>query len=238
MAKGRLIMALDFSGIAEDEFHDWFDTEHMPERERVPGFLSCRRWIGVQNPKEAVHLFDLDSLAVLEAPAYRAISGDNVSIWSKRIRAKCRRLLRFEGEQILPGDALAPEGAGGLLVIGMTPAAAVETEFNAWYDTEHVPALARVPGVLCARRFRGISSGPKYVALYHLSAPEGDRRRRMEAGQRIDADAGAHPAADHRPRALRLSPLRTQDLSDSRSTQPSPRIAGRDPHSTSSCRTG
>jgi hypothetical protein len=172
MAKGQLIVALDFSGIAEDEFHDWFDTEHMPERERVPGFLSCRRWIGVQNPKEAVNLFDFDSLAVLESPAYRAISGDNVSIWSKRIRAKCRRLLRFEGEQILPGDALAPEGTGGLLLVGMTPAAAVETEFNAWYDTEHVPALARVPGVLCARRFRGTGGGPKYAALYHLSAPE------------------------------------------------------------------
>jgi hypothetical protein len=43
MAKGQLIVALDFSGIAEDEFHDSFDTEHMPDR--VPGFLSCRRWI-------------------------------------------------------------------------------------------------------------------------------------------------------------------------------------------------
>ena len=48
MAKGQLIVALDFSSIAEDEFHDWFDTEHMPERERVPGFcpagagLACR----------------------------------------------------------------------------------------------------------------------------------------------------------------------------------------------------
>ena len=173
MAKGQLIVALDSSGIAEDEFHDWFDTEHLPERERVPGFLSCRRWISVQNPKEAVHLFDLDNLAVLESPAYRAISGDNVSIWSKRIRAKgCRILLRFEGEQILPGDALAPDEAQGLLVVGMTPPAAAETEFNAWYDTEHVPALARVPGVLCARRFKGAGSGPKYIAHYHLSAPE------------------------------------------------------------------
>jgi hypothetical protein len=49
---------------------------------------------------------------------------------------------------------------------------AAETEFNAWYDTEHVPALARVPGVLCARRFKGVGNGPRYVALYHLSAPE------------------------------------------------------------------
>jgi hypothetical protein len=55
----------------------------------------------------------------------------------------------------------------------MSPAAEVETAFNAWYDTEHVPALARVPGVLSARRFRtGSSGGPKYVALYHLASPE------------------------------------------------------------------
>jgi hypothetical protein len=35
------------------------------------------------------------------------------------------------------------------------------TEFNVWYDTEHIPALARVPGVLCARRFKSAGSGPK-----------------------------------------------------------------------------
>jgi hypothetical protein len=63
-------------------------TEHLPERERVPGFLSCRSLISVQNPKEAVHLFDLDNLAeFLESPAYRAVSGDKVSIWTKRIGA-------------------------------------------------------------------------------------------------------------------------------------------------------
>jgi hypothetical protein len=55
----------------------------------------------------------------------------------------------------------------------MTPAAEAETAFNAWYDTEHVPALARVPGVLSARRIRAVNtSGPKYVALYHLASPE------------------------------------------------------------------
>jgi hypothetical protein len=37
--------------------------------------------------------------------------------------------------------------------------------------TEHALALARVPGVLSARRFLGSGTGPKYVALYHLSAP-------------------------------------------------------------------
>ena len=47
MAKGILIAAMNFASIAEDEFHDWYDTEHLPERQRVPGFLACERWIGV-----------------------------------------------------------------------------------------------------------------------------------------------------------------------------------------------
>jgi hypothetical protein len=173
MAKGQLIAAMDFSKVAEDEFNDWYDLEHIPERQRVPGFLKCQRWIGHEDPKHSVATYDLDSLVVLRSEAYRAIGGENLSPWSKRMTARCQRLLRFEGDQILPGEQAAPDNAGGLLLVAMTPAAAVETEFNAWYDTEHIPALARVPGVLCARRFRaGDSGGPKYVALYHLTSPE------------------------------------------------------------------
>ena len=172
MPKGQLIAAMDFSNVAEDEFIDWYDLEHIPERQRVPGFLRCQRWIGAENPRQSVATYDLDSLAVLRSDAYRAIGGENLSPWSKRITARCERLLRFEGEQILPGEQIAPEGAGGLLLVAMTPAPQHETEFNAWYDTEHIPALARVPGVVCARRFRAADGSPKYVALYHLSSPE------------------------------------------------------------------
>ena len=61
----------------------------------------------------------------------------------------------------------------GFLLVLMQPPENIEEEFNAWYDTEHVPALSRVSGVLGARRFRaGHSSGPRYVALYHLASPE------------------------------------------------------------------
>ncbi len=183
MAQGLLIAAFDFSNVAADEFNDWYDTEHIPERERVPGFLSCERWLGADDTRQSVATYDLAALDVLQSPAYRAIGGENLSPWSKRVTAKCHRLLRFEGEQILPGGATAPGGAGGLLLVAMTPAPAVETAFNAWYDTEHVPALARVPGVLSARRFRAAAGGPKYVALYHLASPEIVAGRGLEAGQ-------------------------------------------------------
>jgi len=172
MAKGVLIAAMDFSKVAEDEFNDWYDTEHIPERQRVPGFLVCQRWMGVENTKQSVATYDLESLAVLKSPAYQAIGGANLSPWSKRVTARTQRILRFEGDQILPGDQTAPQNAGGLLLVGMTPALGVETAFNAWYDNEHVPALARVRGVLSARRYRTADSSPKYVALYHLASPD------------------------------------------------------------------
>jgi hypothetical protein len=172
MAKGILIAVADFTGAAEDEFHDWYDLEHIPERERVPGFLVCERWIGTHNPKISVATYELDNIDVLKSPAYRAIGMDNLSVWSKRMMTRIKLLMRYEGEQILPGDQLAPRQAPALLVNAMSVAPEHEHEFNEWYNTEHVPALGSVPGVLCARRYRGVGGTQRYVAVYHLTAPE------------------------------------------------------------------
>ena len=83
---GLLVAGFDFSPAAEDEFNDWYDTEHIPERQRVPGFHSCQRWIGAENAKQSVATYDLEGLAVLQGSAYRAIGGENLSPWSKRSR--------------------------------------------------------------------------------------------------------------------------------------------------------
>jgi hypothetical protein len=172
MAKGVLIAAMNFGKVAEDEFHDWYDLEHVPERERVPGFLLCRRWIATEHSTTSLATYELDSADVMGSPAYRAIAGENLSPWSKRVTSRVDLLMRYEGEQILPGDQLPPPDAGGIVLNAMNIAPELEAEFNEWYDKEHIPALAAVPGVLCARRFRGQSGNRKYVALYHLATPE------------------------------------------------------------------
>lgn len=175
MARGLLLASFDFSTVQADEFHDWYDLEHIPERKRVPGFGLCERWISVDNPKVAVATYDLDSIEILRSAAYKAIAYDNLSVWSKRVTSKANRLLRFEGVQTLPGNAAAPTGAGGLLVNAMNVAPEAEKDFNAWYDEEHIPALAAVPGTLAARRYRSGEAGGgshRYIALYHLANPE------------------------------------------------------------------
>jgi hypothetical protein len=172
MAKGILIAVMDFAAAPEDEFHDWYDLEHVPERLRVPGFLNADRWIGIAEPKVSVATYDLDSVGILHSPPYLAVGGDNASPWTRRTAKFRKSILRYEGEQLFPGDVTAPKDAAALFLIGMNVASEHEPEFNEWYNTEHIPALGAVPGVLCARRYRGTGGTQRYVALYHLAAAE------------------------------------------------------------------
>ena len=177
MAKGILIAAMDFSACPEDEFNDWYDTEHVPERLRVPGFHNAERWISAQDPKVSVATYDLESVGVLHSPGYLAIGRENSSPWTKRTQRFRKSLMRYEGEQLFPGDALAATGAAAILLIAMNVAPEHEAEFNEWYNSEHIPALGGVTGTLSARRYRGTGSTQKYAALYHLASPDVVRSR-------------------------------------------------------------
>ncbi len=172
MAKGILIAAMDFTTCPEDEFHDWYDLEHVPERLRIPGFINAERWIDVGNPKISVATYDLDHVGVLQSPPYAAIAGANSSPWTKRTQRFRKSLMRYEGEQLFPGDKVAAKDAAAILLIAMNVAPEHEAEFNEWYNTEHIPALGGVTGTLSARRYRGTGATQRYAALYHLAAPE------------------------------------------------------------------
>lgn len=172
MANGLLIAAMDFTNVAEDEFHDWYDTEHVPERLAVSGFINAQRWIGIANPKQSLALYDLDTVGVLHSPPYLAVGGENGSPWTKRVTGNVTMLMRMEAEQLRPGDALAPDDAAAVLLISMNVAPEQEAEFNAWYNEEHLDALASVPGVLRARRYRGNGARQRYAAIYHFANPD------------------------------------------------------------------
>jgi hypothetical protein len=60
----------------------------------------------------------------------------------------------------------------GFLLVTMQPPPAFEEEFNAWYDTEHLPERLAVPGFETALRFVCISGHPRYLAMYDLAHPQ------------------------------------------------------------------
>ena len=60
----------------------------------------------------------------------------------------------------------------GFLLVLMQPPPAFEEEFNAWYDTEHVPERAAVPGFQSALRYTCVDGHPRYLAMYDTERPE------------------------------------------------------------------
>jgi hypothetical protein len=47
-----------------------------------------------------------------------------------------------------------------------------DEEFNAWYNTEHVPELLALPGFLDAARYEASKGGPRYLAVYELQSAD------------------------------------------------------------------
>jgi hypothetical protein len=73
-------------------------------------------------------------------------------------------------------DHQKPENAAmpnkGFLLVLMQPPPAFEEEFNAWYDTEHIPERCALPGFETGLRFVCLDGAPKYLAIYDLARPE------------------------------------------------------------------
>ena len=116
--KGLLLVTMEAAAGNEEEFNDWYDTEHFPQRARLPGFESASRWVCLEGWPRYLALYDMASTAAVETDAYNAVSGPNSTPWSKRVLARTLGRLRVVAEQVLPGDAvtLGPVGVTRLLV--------------------------------------------------------------------------------------------------------------------------
>jgi len=181
---GLLLSCFDYSPVAEDEFHDWYDTEHIPERERVHGFLQCQRWIAVDRPKASIATYDLDAFDVLRSPGYLAIGYENNSPWTRRVGWRCVKLLRSEAEQIVPGDALPPKQSEALLVWGFNLDGVSDDALIDWCAGVYLRLARECEGIEAARLFRSKASTHDFVALVHLSNVDavktGEWRRYVE----------------------------------------------------------
>ena len=59
----------------------------------------------------------------------------------------------------------------GLLMVWVDIPSEHESEFNKWYNEEHLPEITSIPGVLNAARYEAVKSGPKHLACYELESP-------------------------------------------------------------------
>ena len=100
---GFLLVIMQPPPAMEEEFNAWYDTEHVPERLAVPGFLSARRFVNLDGHPRYLAMYDLERVEVLDSDAYQAVSGVSFSPWTKRVTSRVR-VWRYSGEQVHPGD--------------------------------------------------------------------------------------------------------------------------------------
>ena len=65
---------------------------------------------------------------------------------------------------------MAKKGRAILLVYTDLVDSKYDEEFNAWHDTQHLPQLLELPGVLDAARYVAVKGGPKYLAAYEIES--------------------------------------------------------------------
>jgi len=83
--QGLLLFMTDIDPALEDEFHRWYEEEHVPERMAIPGFITARRFRALEGGPKYLALYDLDSPDVLQSASYRHIVGAGKSPWTKRM---------------------------------------------------------------------------------------------------------------------------------------------------------
>jgi hypothetical protein len=169
--RGKHLLAV-FAGIPaeiEDDFNKWYNTQHVPERLAIPGFQQAARYTSLKGEPKYLALYELEDAKVLETPEYQKL-GANPNDWDRRILPQLQVQARTIYERMFTCGEAPPEHAPFLWAVRLDIATEVEAEFNEWYNVDHLPKLAAVPGVYCARRYRRLAgNGTKYLALYELA---------------------------------------------------------------------
>jgi hypothetical protein len=91
--KGMLLTSMDIDPADEEEFHRWYDREHLEERVAIDGFLEARRYLAHTGGPKFLFLYSTKTIEVLESPAYRARLSSPTE-WSKKIMARFKNMIR------------------------------------------------------------------------------------------------------------------------------------------------
>lgn len=128
---GLLMATMEPPAGMEEEFQDWYDTEHFPERAGAEGFLTAKRFTCIDGFPRFLALYDLEDTGVLQRPSYRAVAGAKYSAWTQRIMPRMWGAYRADGPQCYPGRALlGAEGHAARLVLWRFAAAPEAAEMT------------------------------------------------------------------------------------------------------------
>jgi hypothetical protein len=176
-----------------EEFHRWYETDHIPARMALPGFLGARRYHALDGDPAYLAVYELDDLDALATEGYQQLKAAPSAL-TDRMLSLVNGFTRFTCEQI--SDVGQPVYGPYLSVVAFAVPDEFTDAFDEWYSGEHVPMLLEAADWLRVRRYRVLNGegGPwTHLALHELASVEvmdSPERARARKGPLRDALAG------------------------------------------------
>lgn len=176
-AGGLITVRLDVAAAHDEEFNDWYSLEHVPQLTALPGFVRTRRYFSEKADIRYLAWYETADETIEAAKDFQHIVA-NPTPWSLRMRklyGEKRERMNFKLMCEVGGT---PDNAPWMYIVHTDIPDHIVDEYNEWYDKEHLPRCAGIPGVLRARRFAstgipgGASDGPRYLTAYELAGPD------------------------------------------------------------------
>jgi hypothetical protein len=174
MSAGLLFSQMEPPAGWEDDFRDWYETEHIPARMAIPGFASAVRYEAIEGEPRYLACYFLDDMGALDTPEYLRLKAEPGER-TERMLASVHGFTRYICDQTSDTGAIDEE-PGALFAVGFAVPEDGRAEFDGWYEDEHIGLLMQVPGWLRVRRYtvRPGSAGPPWthLALHELRSTE------------------------------------------------------------------
>lgn len=141
--KGFLLVFMHPPPAFDEEFNAWYDSEHIPERLAVPGFLTGLRYTNTGGgAPRYMAMYDIENYEILDTPAYHRVAYDQASPWTKRVTARAR-VQRFAGDVNGTGGRLTGRAAriGIIRFRGLAPQRIADVESGLATHCAGLPAV-------------------------------------------------------------------------------------------------
>jgi hypothetical protein len=186
--RGNLIriVRVDVDPQNEVEFNRWYNEEHEPLLRKVPGVIATYKGKNLgEKGQRYFFLYFHKNMEVQKSDTYREASATK---WAKEVRPFLKNFDGRNYEVIVPGPLASNLKKGNIIrTVEVNVGPEQEQDFNDWYNKEHIPTLAKVPGVMNIWRAVNLGEkGQKYLTVYFQESMSVQQREDYKKASQTD----------------------------------------------------
>jgi hypothetical protein len=222
LGRGAVLVWNDVTPEGREQFYQWHDKEHIPERLAIPGFQRGRRYSCRGHSPEWLTLYEADDIDVVVSPGYMEklnaptpATVKTLQYFFNTSRAVCSVT-----------HSVGTSNGGFVLALRLEAPSDRTDDMCAYLTSEAFPRALETTGVLACHLFAADQSAshldtaesstrefdvPSWVVLVEASSPEGAQAARDLVGAEGLQRFGASVRKDAAIYALEICRLRSPD---------------------------